>query len=61
MGDFESNKKWQELFDQESIMNFKPTLDQFLLNNLTKDMVLDKITEKGMDALSVIDFQVLNA
>lgn len=60
MGDFETNSKWQELFDEESIMNFKPTLDEFLRNNLTKDLVLEKITEKGMDALTEIDFKVLN-
>ena len=61
MGDFETNGKWQELFDAESIMNFKTTLDEFLRNNLTVDIVLDKISEKGMDSLTEIDFQVLNA
>lgn len=60
MGDFETNSKWQELFDAESIMKFKPTLDEFLRNNLTIDIVLDKIIEKGMDALTEIDLQVLN-
>jgi hypothetical protein len=60
MGDFETNSKWQELFDEDSIMKFKPTLDEFLRNNLTIDIVLDKIIEKGMDALTEIDLQVLN-
>jgi len=41
-------------------MKFKPTLDEFLRNNLTIDIVLDKIIEKGMDALTEIDLQVLN-
>ena len=36
-------------------------LEKYILENLTIDMVLDKINEKGMDSLRKIDYQVLGA
>ncbi|HLS11122.1 MAG TPA: hypothetical protein VK050_03075 [Flavobacteriaceae bacterium] len=40
---------------------FTYVLEKFILDNLTVDMVLDKISEKGIDSLREIDYQVLEA
>ena len=61
MNDFDTNKKWIELFVEDNVSNFSNILENFLLNNLTKDMVLDKMNEKGFDSLTQTDLVVLNA
>ena len=61
MNDFDTNKKWIELFVEDNVSNFSNILKNFLVNNLTKDMVLDKMNEKGFDSLTQTDLDVLNA
>jgi len=40
---------------------FTYILDNFINDNLTIDIVLDKINESGIDSLKEIDYQVLNS
>jgi len=61
-GDFD-NKIWKRLFVDvlPDAFSSKSVLDNFLTNNLTRDIVLDKMNEKGFDALNEIDLQILKA
>lgn len=64
MGDFDTDKKWIELFsiDDNAFFNHATEmLKEFLVNNLTKDMILDKMNEPDFKGLTDIDRQVLNA
>lgn len=61
MGDFQTNPHWLSLFGEDTIANFNNILTDFLESNLTKDLVLDKMNEKGFDSLTKTDLKVLNA
>lgn len=39
--------------------SFLYIIDEFILKNLTVDIVLDKINEKGIESLNKIDYQIL--
>ena len=53
--DFLFQKNLNEIFQDE----FDIVLSQFLLSNLTKDDVLDKILDMGMDSLTNYDYEIL--
>ena len=53
--DFIFQKNLPDIFNDE----FSEVLSYFLYCNLTKDDVLDKILDMGMDSLNTYDYQVL--
>lgn len=40
---------------------FKPLFDEFITENLTIDLILDKINEVGIESLTDVDYRILKA
>jgi|SRR5690554_2770751 len=54
-----SSLDFQKTFLEDD--EFKHVLERFLIENLTVDIVLDKINEKGIGSLHEIDYMVLGS
>lgn len=50
-----------ELSELFSETKFDLLRQKFIADNLTKDLVLDKISTKGIDSLTDIDYKILNS
>jgi hypothetical protein len=52
------NKEFEEAFSVEKTYNL---LKEFMLSNLTQDMILDKINEQGIESLNEFDKTILSS
>lgn len=57
--DREKGDEFEKAFSE--VDKFKSILDNFISENLTIDLVLDKINERGIDSLKKIDYAVLKS
>lgn len=57
-GRIQKNKFFTELFKDENAFQ---SLEKFLRNNLTPDLILEKITELGIEYMTALDREIMEA
>lgn len=55
------NTKYKNYLERPTHKQTQKLIKEFKLNWVTKDDILDKIIEKGIDSLSKLDFQILKS
>jgi len=57
-GEIQKNKFMSDIFKDENAL---VSLEKFLRNNLTADLILDKISDLGVEFLTELDKEILSA